>query len=178
MPKFSDEELIKIYKEGETRYKNKIPPGYEDKKPTNDKYGDLIIWKEIMKYSSEKQKNIIFVTNDKKNDWFDNNYPRRELIREFYENTSGKNIYIINLKTFSSESNKFLDSNVGNSKLERLSIAMTSVEEVEQSSEISIIDNSSCTSSTPESSINAELLDTCIEVKNDSINIGETSTSV
>ena len=55
---------------------------------------------------------------------------------------------------------------------------MTSVEEVEQSSEISIIDNSSCTSSTPESSINAELLDTCIEVKNDSINIGETSTSV
>lgn len=58
LPKFSDEELIKIYKEGETRYKDKIPPGYndKDKKPENDKYGDLIIWKEIIEYSSKEKK--------------------------------------------------------------------------------------------------------------------------
>lgn len=180
LPKFSLEKLNEIYNEGETRYKDKIPPGYndKDKKPENDKYGDLIIWKEIIEYSSKEKKDIIFITNDKKDDWFKDGSPRIELIREFYEKTSGKNIYIIDLKTFLFESNKFLDSNVGNSKLETLSFAMTSIEEeAEQSSEISDIDNSSSATSTSESLTNTELLETCIEVKKDPINLDGTSTS-
>ena len=46
----SEERLIAICKEGEERYA-KIPPGFEDaKKATEggDKFGDLIIWKEMI----------------------------------------------------------------------------------------------------------------------------------
>lgn len=68
---FSNDELIKIYNEGENRYKEKIPPGYKDHiKPGNEKYGDLVIWKEILKKSNEINKPIIFVTGEKKEDWF------------------------------------------------------------------------------------------------------------
>jgi predicted nucleic acid-binding protein len=68
---FSDDELEKIFNEGEKRYKENIPPGYKDKlKPGNEKYGDLVIWKEILKKSKEIDKPIILVTGEKKEDWF------------------------------------------------------------------------------------------------------------
>jgi len=68
---FSDDELEKIFNEGEKRYKENIPPGYSDKsKPGNEKYGDLIIWKEILKKSKETDNPIILVTGEKKEDWF------------------------------------------------------------------------------------------------------------
>lgn len=76
--------LDKIFEEGEKRYTAKIPPGYEDarKGDENDafhfgelqylrKFGDLIIWKQIIEYvKSESIKNVIFVTEDEKKDWW------------------------------------------------------------------------------------------------------------
>lgn len=43
--KISKNELKEIYKEGEERYKIKIPPGYEDERTKEDdrKYGDLVL---------------------------------------------------------------------------------------------------------------------------------------
>lgn len=80
----SQDLLNEIYKEGEKRYAAKIPPGYEDsrKGDENDnfhfggleysrKFGDLIIWKQIIDYVKSKNiKNIIFVTEDEKKDWW------------------------------------------------------------------------------------------------------------
>lgn len=86
---FSPDELNKIYKEGELRYKEKIPPGYIDAKSKqgNAIYGDLIIWKEMLKKTSGVDAALIFVTNDTKEDWFlrvDEKAigPRPELIAE------------------------------------------------------------------------------------------------
>ena len=72
---FLEEELKEIYKEGKSRYEKKIPPGFADfneKKndPEESLYGDLIIWKHLIKISKEKQKNIVFVTDDRKDDWW------------------------------------------------------------------------------------------------------------
>lgn len=92
---FTTEELINNIRLGEIRYKYKIPPGYMDD-PNNNKdstktgisiFGDYFIWMQIIKYSTNNNKNIIFVTEEKKEDWFKDNYPCQELINEFQEST-------------------------------------------------------------------------------------------
>lgn len=88
------EYLDSLIKEGINRFKNKIPPGYKDsekKEQSPDdtkKYGDLIIWKQIIEKSKTSGKDIIFITDDRKEDWWliSNNkviQPRPELIKEF-----------------------------------------------------------------------------------------------
>lgn len=66
----SFKEMLQIAEEGELRYRNEIPPGYEDESEKEGlaKYGDLIVWKEILAYAKKKQKSVIFVCNDVKKD--------------------------------------------------------------------------------------------------------------
>lgn len=73
MSEFTTEELYNICAEGETRYKKRTPPGFEDAKSKDGirKYSDLIMWKEVIRYARENQSNIIFVTDDIKPDWWD-----------------------------------------------------------------------------------------------------------
>ncbi|MGG1519081.1 PIN domain-containing protein [Paenibacillus oryzisoli] len=68
---YSYTKLLEIVNEGEIRYRNQIPPGYKDgtKKEGIQKYGDLIIWKQIIDYANQKGKAIVFITNDVKEDW-------------------------------------------------------------------------------------------------------------
>jgi len=87
---FTREELNDIYKEGEERYKNKVPPGFEDEKTKdgNRKYGDLILWKQIIKKAKELKKDVILITDERKIDWWwkikdgRNMGPRQELVEE------------------------------------------------------------------------------------------------
>lgn len=63
-------DIMEIVKEGEIRYRNKIPPGFGDsKKEGIQKYGDLIIWKQIIEYAKQNKTPVILVTNDVKDDW-------------------------------------------------------------------------------------------------------------
>lgn len=79
--KYTQEWIAEVESEGENRYKDKIPPGFDDeeKEDTEEdsrrysnlcyqrKYGDLIIWKDIINYSknsSKKGVKVIYVTND------------------------------------------------------------------------------------------------------------------
>lgn len=86
---FDTEQLEKIYREGNVRYANKVPPGYKDlkEKQGNDIYGDLVIWKEIIEQIKATNSPVIFVTGDVKEDWFQivmgmTVGPRPELIDE------------------------------------------------------------------------------------------------
>lgn len=104
---FQKEELQQIYREGEKRYEDKIPPGYEDKKKDAEKgYGDFVIWREMIKISQTEEKPVIFVTSDTKEDWFlrikgiDKIIgPRPELIDEFFTETK-QNFYLYTLSNF------------------------------------------------------------------------------
>ena len=67
----TEQRINEIKVEGKQRYENKIPPGYRDsKKPDEKKFGDLIIWFEIIEKAIESKKNIILVSADTKEDWW------------------------------------------------------------------------------------------------------------
>lgn len=87
---FTPEEIIKIEKEGEERYKNKIPPGFKDNDKTQNKYGDLIIWKELIRKAKVDNKPFILIIDDLKEDWWlkaqgQKISPRQELSQELYK---------------------------------------------------------------------------------------------
>lgn len=97
---------LSILQEGKVRFDNLIPPGYMDsEKEGADKYGDLLVWKSILKVAKEKNVNIIFVCNDIKEDWWDKDGEipielRTELLDEFKEYNPFLNIYFITLDRF------------------------------------------------------------------------------
>ncbi len=85
--------LDKIYRDGAVRYAKKIPPGYQDeKKPEPERYGDLVVWREMIEKAKCLKKGMVFVTDDAKNDWWliidgETIGPRPELLREFQSET-------------------------------------------------------------------------------------------
>ena len=85
----TQEEIFLWCEEGQGRYKKEIPPGFKDAKDKDGvrKYGDLIIWKEMLKFALKQSKNIIFITDDVKADWWETQDNKRifhsKLITEF-----------------------------------------------------------------------------------------------
>lgn len=99
------EKLEEIYKEGDERFKKEIPPGYKDKdKDGNSKFNDLVIWKEIIELSKIKKSDILFISDDRKEDWAikfkgKDFGPRNELLKEFLKDTN-QLFYSITTKRF------------------------------------------------------------------------------
>jgi len=128
-----EEERDEIVKEGETRLPQNIPPGYIDykdkiKRPGLDKYGDFIIWKQILKYAQENKKHIIFITFDTKEDWykiisFNNSKvlcgPRPELIEEF-NRVSNYDVWFYSTPDFIDNAIINLKLKIEESKLEKV----------------------------------------------------------
>lgn len=64
--------LKSAYVEAEARYADKVPPGFKDAKNKSAprKYGDYIIWSQILQHAKDGQHDVLFVTDDKKSDWW------------------------------------------------------------------------------------------------------------
>lgn len=113
--------ILEYIKEGEFRYRYKMPPGYmdEDKDKASKgeidsfetrirKYGDLFVWKEILSIGSrENGKKVLFITNDVKEDWWvlkgeqkDVVCMRDELRQEYLGTVGNDNIEFMNLSKF------------------------------------------------------------------------------
>lgn len=67
--------------DADKRYEDSVPPGFSDKKKGGhfiyrnvqyqNKYSDLVIWKQVLRHASEsKISHIIFITGDNKEDWW------------------------------------------------------------------------------------------------------------
>ncbi|EOU1878253.1 PIN domain-containing protein [Clostridium perfringens] len=110
----SKEEYAKYIKIIDERYKKEIPPGYKDiTKSGDEKYGDAINWFEIIEFAREEDKNIIYVTDDQKEDWVEIRGgkkigPRKELLDEFFKETGENIIGIYNTENFLKYSRKYL----------------------------------------------------------------------
>jgi prefoldin subunit 5 len=94
---YEKERIEQLITEGEERYKQKIPPGFKDSSKSGDsevfsekcrKYGDLIVWTQVIDKATELNKGVVLVTDDKKEDWWEKFKgktvgPRPELVKEF-----------------------------------------------------------------------------------------------
>ncbi|WP_342533130.1 PIN domain-containing protein [Lysinibacillus sp. FSL K6-0057] len=105
---FTIEEIYQHCSDGEKRYKNKVPPGYKDdeKKKGINAFGDFLIWKEALNFCQANNKNLIFVTDDVKEDWYRMENSRRigfreELVNEFKRITSCEVIGVTSSELFS-----------------------------------------------------------------------------
>lgn len=84
--------LEEIYKHAQLRVELKIPPGWEDEgKKSYRKYGDVVLWFQLMDFARGKKKPIIFVTDDGKKDWWlpeakcqERDRPLPELVQEMF----------------------------------------------------------------------------------------------
>lgn len=88
--KWTQEQLNSVKKEGEERYSKKLPPGFKDIKKDGDidKYGDLIVWKDMIAKAEKEKRPIVFISDDVKEDWWWLHRgrklgPRPELVEEF-----------------------------------------------------------------------------------------------
>ena len=103
---YSDEDLFKLYAEGKKRYERRaLPPGYkDDKKPEHERYGDLIVWRQLLDKAIREEKSIIFVTDDAKDDWWqiinDERLGPRAELREEFRRITGEDIYIYSTEHF------------------------------------------------------------------------------
>ncbi|MHB1325516.1 MAG: PIN domain-containing protein [Thermoleophilia bacterium] len=124
---YSDDELEKIYTQGQKRYKNEKPPGFADQltKKGNKKYGDLVLWLQIIAKAKELQKPIIFITDDRKEDWW---YkfkgrsigPRPELIEEIISESGITMFYMYQADQFMKYARQYLKQEVGEDAIQEV----------------------------------------------------------
>ena len=133
---FSNEELEVIYSEGQERYSYKIPPGYMDKKDEkfsyggriyDKQYGDLILWKQILKMVEENQdiKSVVLVTDDDKEDWWWREKgqvvgPRPELVEEILAAGNFDHFYMYNSEGFLKFAKEYLQIEIEEESIDQV----------------------------------------------------------
>ena len=109
-----------------------MPPGYMDNKKTENKYGDLLVWKEILDYATTQSVDIIFVTHDQKEDWWNTNHgkkigPRIELRKEFYEKT-GQRFHMYTMPSFLSFFTKNKENSIDKETIDEVDLFASIIE--------------------------------------------------
>lgn len=131
---FDKDNLDLIYKDGTKRYESKIPPGFMDIKKEGSyffedkeyirKFGDLILWKEIIKLSNDKKlKYVVLVTGDVKEDWWEEKRgkkigARKELLNEIYTQCPEVDVFhLYNTSTFLKFAKEEIDKTIKDSSI-------------------------------------------------------------
>ena len=108
---YSSERMEHIEAEGNYRFNNNIPPGFEDDSKeitysymgtkVDAKYGDYILWSQLINKAKSNAMTLVLVTGDEKPDWHSKEYDRvrPELINEFKLKT-GQDFYSLTLPNF------------------------------------------------------------------------------
>ncbi|MGY5356456.1 PIN-like domain-containing protein [Cronobacter dublinensis] len=121
----SQQTIDDINQEGEKRYTNKIPPDFSDSVKNGtihfcsvefqNKFGDLYLWKEIIDKAKEDNiKNVIFITDDNKEDWWfkhsgKTHGPLESLKTEICTIANINNFKLMNQLTFLEEAQIYLN---------------------------------------------------------------------
>ncbi|MFB8449867.1 PIN-like domain-containing protein [Enterococcus thailandicus] len=124
--RLTKKEIEDLEKEGQKRYSKEIPPGFMDENKGEQtrkfgeyeyqqKFGDLILWKEVIKYCKEHDeiKRVFLISDDVKDDWIfkakgETVGIRVELKQELFE-SSGTTIELLSTNNLL---NEVLDSEV------------------------------------------------------------------
>ncbi|MDF0479659.1 PIN-like domain-containing protein [Vagococcus sp. PNs007] len=121
--KYTQEWIDVVEKEGQERYSKKIPPGFDDSSKENEedairyydnikyqrKFGDLLIWKEIIDYTkigNESGRKVIYVTNDGRSK------RKSDLLYKVNDLVVGPSIYLMNELCRESDKQLYIVSNL------------------------------------------------------------------
>lgn len=122
------DECAAIDQEYKDNIANKICcPGFKDSKKENNAAGDFYIWKQILEKAKETNKNVFFVTEDTKEDWWWKNGnkligPKPELKQEFIKATNGLFFQMYTLQKFISINSKYEKHPVSNKVEEEIKL--------------------------------------------------------
>lgn len=130
---YSEERLLEIAEEGEGRYAEQVPPGFQDggkipeAKTTKlklKKFGDLILWKQIIEKAVASDKPVILVTGEKKDDWWLKSDKRLisalpALSKEFMGAVK-KDFYLYATDRFLVKANEYLEQNTSDVVVEEI----------------------------------------------------------
>lgn len=133
----TSEELLKLHAQAKERYANAIPPGYADLKEKNppDAYGDCIGWCQLMDIAKIKGVDVIFLTDDQKDDWWRIERdrmvgPRPELLEEFTIVT-GRRCYMYTSENFLRAAKQFAAAEIGDDVIDEVSQRLASIRETQ-----------------------------------------------
>lgn len=142
-PSPTKEFIDNVHKDGIERIKNKIPPGFADEKKGDStfdtfshdginyqtKFGDLIIWSQILEKSKLLPNTpIILVTDDRKDDWWwtveslgkKHLGPRPELIDEISKSGGTKLFYMYKSPGFLKYAQQYVKADISQSSIEQV----------------------------------------------------------
>ncbi|MCZ4125296.1 PIN domain-containing protein [Streptomyces sp. H39-S7] len=121
----SEDDSKKYEDSAKERYDKGVPPGNLDAKKLTNKYGDAIIWMQILDYAKSNPAPVLLLTNDVKEDWYRRQSgrtigPRVELVREM-KNVAGVEYYQQRLSAFLSRASEILQQPISNEAIEQVS---------------------------------------------------------
>lgn len=94
----TDRHNDEAWSELKQRYSQKRPPGYADASKPDGGIGDLLIWRSILRLGEERKQHCVFVSSDRKRDWWGQSsgpfQPRLELIEEYRVASKGQTLHL------------------------------------------------------------------------------------
>lgn len=130
---YTADELDRVALEGEQRYAESVPPGFQDggKMPEAasirmrmKKFGDLILWKQLIDQALASNKSVILVTGEKKDDWWLKSEKRLvsalpALSKEFMDSV-GQDFYLYATDRFLLKANEYLKQDTSDNVVEEV----------------------------------------------------------
>ncbi|MEW4529003.1 PIN domain-containing protein [Maioricimonas sp. JC845] len=122
---FEDETVGQHLSEGQRRCEEEVPPGYKDASKEENAFGDYFVWRQILDFSSAKGVSIVFVTADRKEDWWrvvhgETLGPRVELRREFRSVCGEQLFHMYTPELFLRYANQHLSAAVDETSIEEV----------------------------------------------------------
>lgn len=122
-PELSEEDYAVALKEADRRAKAQEPPGYKDQGKDGDGgAGDYLVWEQLLKEAERRQRDVLFVTSDVKEDWWrkvrdDLRGPRLELIAELRSRTQ-RQLFMLQPKDLLEKASLLLDVQISAESVE------------------------------------------------------------
>lgn len=132
---YVDDKYKEIEEEGKRRKEHKVPPGYED-----EGSGDLIIWLQIIDKAKNTDKPLLFITDDRKEDWWWKSHgktvgPRPELVKEIKQE-AGTYYYMYTATQFMKQASEYLKREISPSAINETEQLSSRVDEFNNVNEV------------------------------------------
>jgi hypothetical protein len=117
--------MYKIFTRAEQRIQLSIPPGFKDSAEKKDfhRYGDIVLWFQLLDFAKASKKGLVFITSDSKADWWNRANGktagvRPELVQEMHM-AAGVRFHMYTPNRFMEYAKQFFGSQEGAPVLER-----------------------------------------------------------